>query len=401
MADQEIEFKVTADVTDAKQGFNEVQQSIDGMKGKSAEIAPVMDEAAGAMEKAGTAALGLSTKALVVTGIIGVSLIVALQTALPYIEDFVKGIQEAAHEAELYAKSLQGAINKMLEFQDERMKIKYPYTEKQLIGGIGYLESQLKEMEDDARRRTREERSKISQKGGAGIIGLSDIEYTAEEEKRKLKLEEVLKSFKDQKIELEAIKDLQGIMSELAIEGVSTEKDKTKEIKEQNKELKNQVDIILGAGKAGGYSKTEMAESPLSDYIKTLRGMKGGKGGKAESADLSRGFKEQMEFVNDLIRESASILRNEFITAWEDIFGEANSLFEKLLANMVSKLAELAATKLMYGFLDFLLPGMGSGLQMAYGATSTGTPIVINLGDEEVARVVLKGQKIIQNRRMF
>ena len=72
-----------------------------------------------------------------------------------------------------------------------------------------------------------------------------------------------------------------------------------------------------------------------------------------------------------------SSIRGEFSTLWQDVFGEANSLFEKLLMNFASRLAEHGISSLFGSLLNFIFPGAGMALG-AFGSLGGG-PQIINL----------------------
>lgn len=79
----------------------------------------------------------------------------------------------------------------------------------------------------------------------------------------------------------------------------------------------------------------------------------------------------QRDEYRDLITSSANILESEFKQAWREVFGEANSLVEKLFQNMMAKLAEMAAAKIFGFILDMVLPGAGSILSTILSSQST------------------------------
>jgi hypothetical protein len=122
-----------------------------------------------------------------------------------------------------------------------------------------------------------------------------------------------------------------------------------------------------------------------------------GRGGAA-AATFSKGYMEQLSLMVSLTTSSADILRNEFKSAWEDIFGEANSLFEKFLANIAEQLMSFGVTKLAGSFLNFLFPGAGGLIDPFFEKPQT---IQVNLGTETLARVVVKGNQEAQRLRLL
>lgn len=112
--------------------------------------------------------------------------------------------------------------------------------------------------------------------------------------------------------------------------------------------------------------------------------------------EIRQQFIDENAFFVDTVLSSADIIRGEFMQVWIDVFGEANSLFEKLIANWVDRLATFGLNQLGGMFLNFLVPGLGSMLGMA------GSPQIINvqLGDETLARAVVKGNNTAQRLRL-
>lgn len=96
-------------------------------------------------------------------------------------------------------------------------------------------------------------------------------------------------------------------------------------------------------------------------------------------AQFSREYAENLKLITSLTMTAADTLRDEFSEAWQDIFGEANSLFEKLIMNIAEQLASRAVTGLFGSFLNFLLPGVGSIAAGALGAPSSPQTTQINL----------------------
>ena len=112
--------------------------------------------------------------------------------------------------------------------------------------------------------------------------------------------------------------------------------------------------------------------------------------------DLDSAEQYQQEFADSF----TNILETNFHTFWEATFGEANSLLEQLLqATFGSIMSNIAS-----GLLSFIPGGsIVSGIVSLFGSSSNNsnnTPVVIQLGGEDVARVVLEGNRVIQQRRL-
>ena len=113
----------------------------------------------------------------------------------------------------------------------------------------------------------------------------------------------------------------------------------------------------------------------------------------------SESYKENFKFMVDIMRDNLQIIRGEFSTLWQDVFGEANSLFEKLLMNFASRLAERGISSLFGSLLNCIFPGAGRAL----GAISCGDrgrtqPIVLKVDDRVFAEVV---QESLNNADMY
>lgn len=140
--------------------------------------------------------------------------------------------------------------------------------------------------------------------------------------------------------------------------------------KNVNKQLKEQLDLRKDI--YGEAIKPMAGAEQTTAFGAGMTPLQGPSNQILNTEQIKEGFNQ----VNEMASGAASVLRNEFSSAWEDIFGEANSLFEKLLASMVSSLADAAATSLMGSFLNFLFPGVGS---LFSGAASASSSSVINL----------------------
>lgn len=80
--------------------------------------------------------------------------------------------------------------------------------------------------------------------------------------------------------------------------------------------------------------------------------------------------KASFESLSDSVNSFASDIRSEIGDAWEATFGEANSLFEKFMMNVVSTMGQIIAQRGAFSLLS-LIPGFGflSSLGFASGGT--------------------------------
>ena len=122
-------------------------------------------------------------------------------------------------------------------------------------------------------------------------------------------------------------------------------------------------------------------------------------GDEAQSAQLV----EDAAKVGDTIFDGwASVLTSNMSTAWAEIFGEANSLFEQLINSM----ADLLIKDIFTSLLSFI-PGGGvlSGvIDLFSGAPGKGgggqTNITIEMGGMPLGQIVLEGNRQITQRRL-
>ena len=98
----------------------------------------------------------------------------------------------------------------------------------------------------------------------------------------------------------------------------------------------------------------------------------------------------------------ANVLTSNMNTAWAEIFGEANSLFEQLINSM----ADLLVKSVFSGLLS-LIPGGGvlgfiGSLFSGSDAPSGGgqTTIIVELGGRPLGEMVLDGNKQSQRLRL-
>lgn len=90
---------------------------------------------------------------------------------------------------------------------------------------------------------------------------------------------------------------------------------------------------------------------------------------KKEQDQRMRDLREEYQGVSALADSAAQTLRDGFMQAWQDIFGEANSLLEQFMSNLVGALASIGtgqlANWLFNGILGFVNPTAGIGASIA------------------------------------
>ncbi len=70
-------------------------------------------------------------------------------------------------------------------------------------------------------------------------------------------------------------------------------------------------------------------------------------------------FDAELEYMQAGLGGLTQTLTGAFDQMWSDIFGEANSLFEQFLQNIVSSLAQVAAQQIATGLLAGIFGGVG------------------------------------------
>lgn len=164
-------------------------------------------------------------------------------------------------------------------------------------------------------------------------------------------------------------------------------------LEEANEKYKRQSQIIQTLSEAGmtytqtnkdinkGLKETKVNLEQLNDPLKMLndlyrqqqkRELPAGMGGLPSRFNMGmvavpelppvtftkKELEEQYGLYADMIRDVSNVFRSEFGSAWEDVFGEANSLFEKLIASWAETMADKLIKKGLGRLLD-LIPGGG------------------------------------------
>lgn len=115
-------------------------------------------------------------------------------------------------------------------------------------------------------------------------------------------------------------------------------------------------------------------------------------------SEIRQQFLKENEFLITNVISSLGVLRGEFSNFWQSVFGEANSLLEKLLMNFGENLLELGTKRLAGGLLDFIVPGLGT----AFGALSGRSQTIQNniiIDNQTVAVMYTTGKNYAQRLR--
>ena len=219
--------------------------------------------------------------------------------------------------------------------------------------------------------------------------------------------------------QVKVIIDGQGLsferLNELLMERNSLEKQLKLPTEEVNKLLEERVAILRRALPLG-----LPVELPSLGPAPGGRGILGGGGARktifGSTAQSAQMIKDAGKVGETIFDGWANVLTSNMNTAWAEIFGEANSLFEQL----VNSMADLLVKDVFTGLLNFIAPAGGGILGFIGGLFGSGSPvtgggitqtldpgrapgnqtIIIELGGMPLGQVVLEGNRQIQQRRL-
>lgn len=300
-----------------------------------------------------------------------------------------------------FAKSIDNAIKKLIEFQDPLKNLKFGLSPDDINRIIPAIDKEIKSLEDlnKTRQTTIGIQSGVStQSFNSGIL-LNQL--TEKEKERNSINEQLIKNLKEIKNQYESQLKVSNIMDSLGIKRMNTEKSTTDELKRQ-KNVLEEIKKITGFSADG--KRMPSADRGLSQPFANIMGEQNGGKDKAQMADMTSGYKKNLEFMVDIMKDNLQIIKSEWNNMWEDVFGEANSLFEKFMSNMLEKLAEQALTNLAGSLLNIILPGAGSAFQALSGSPSYGGGGVIQnniiIGERQVATIYTSGKQAASRLRM-
>ena len=436
MADQDVNFKVSVDAEKAKQAFKELNNEVSGLKttaegtanpfakldaaleeyknkmGKTLDPLKAVKEETEELGKStlnmGTVFAGAATGGVYLLGNALYSVISAFYESDGAVENLSKKITDlwtetykATKEWEKFrieigrmslddlAASIEG-VN--LQLANLQLKINSSGG-NQILAFFGWWRKETDLLTNSL------ERLKETQAAKDALGSMGTEAGLIERLKLQIKTNTELRDTAQTTGEIAGFQD---IINKLEVQLNGLLPQKTKHLKDQKKLHKEILEILRDA-KAMQWEDTGVGDATrnLSFGGDATRVIK--RGGGAAMAGYSKEYQENLRLVTSLTMTAADTLRSEFSSAWQDIFGEANSLFEKLMMNIAEQLASRAIGGLFSGFLNLIFPGAGT----AYGALSGGSSgggsqqIVINLGDEELSRVVVKGIGQAQRLRIL
>jgi hypothetical protein len=111
---------------------------------------------------------------------------------------------------------------------------------------------------------------------------------------------------------------------------------------------------------------------------------------------------EQYQNTLMVFNSMGDALRNSLNSAWEDTFGEANSLFEQFMQNVTQALINSLITKAISGILNLIFPGSGIAVDAIAGRAKggevrAGTPYMIGEEGAELMVPEMNG-RILSHR---
>lgn len=117
--------------------------------------------------------------------------------------------------------------------------------------------------------------------------------------------------------------------------------------------------------------------------------------------EIRQDFIEENAFFLDMTLSSLDVLKGEFSQMWVNMFGEANSLFEKMIMNWVSIIGSNALNSLFGSLLNFVVPGLGSAVGLADSRTSGGGSVInLQMDKQTMATWYVGGKQQASRLRM-
>ena len=397
MADQEIKYKVTADTTQAKQAFKELNGEVDGMKNSAEETIPSVDGLADSVKNAGTATETTTASTGMLGSLLTMGLVAGITVAGVALIGLAKDYFALDGEVKNLTSSLKDSWSETFKASEEWKKFSAEikkFNTEQTVESIRALKEEIEDL------------GYLQDVFDLSWTGLQDIEGNIVKLTGKLKL---LNKELESKNAQDWFEQTFGwrLEDKDKLKGDKATPYKPKGLEGQVQVLKMLEDQLTRTNKK--YQdffefQRKVAETGGALWAGKDLGMKGVKIPKKpdplSDADYDAMYENAMR-RDELIRSSAFIMEAEFSQAWENIFGEANSLFEKLIANWVSMLAGRFANN----FLNWLLPGSGFLADMfgvSNGSNNNGQPIQNNIiiDGQQTAIIYTSGRYNAKRLRM-
>lgn len=295
----------------------------------------------------------------------------AVTSAITY---FTMNTRKGASAVDNFTSSVDKAIKKLIDFQDPFKDVKFGLEPGQIDQLTAQLDNRIKQLQD-----FREQALKTY---GASVMGvnvgalqqaLGVIEAMPKEMKDLLTQNERLaQNLKEQKATYEAQRIIAEMLNSLGLKRVDNEK-------EANKQLKDQLDTIKEIfSEASKPSRAGRQTVALGAGMTPIEG--------PENMIIpDKIIKDKFNMVQDLTHITAITLRDEFTAAWQSVFGEANSLFEKFAMRISEYFTQMALQNAASGLFSLIFPGAGTVSGIAGGSNK---PINIILDGEKVGSFV-------------
>ena len=379
-----IKFKTTIDGSEeVKKQFDEINDSIgDTANVADTKLTPAMTKGTESIKGAGAASAGMGVGLLTVIGsmaaIAAVTLIVkkvmddvreSMESTTERISGLTKALKENWDEAyrvtrawddfkESISKWSQADLEESLRTLNVQLKettvSMWDYALAAIFGGANIAEATIKA--NDIIKQIKIIKETLAGGGGkTGSIGGGIID----EQRALLESYQILES--SAKIDSERLgwqklrKQAQIDLNELMGKELGGMKDNTAEINRQNKELEKQVALWRRIIRPYDYS----GMAPMGDR-KGGRGKEGSGGGDASKTNNllmdEKAFQEMQQQMDQFSQTSAWVFTYNMVSAWENIFGEANSMFEQLMASWASMMFEKLGMAL-FGMVFNMLGG--------------------------------------------
>ena len=420
MADKKIQFVVGSTGQDqVASGFNKVEKSAQNME-RSLQSANVgtrkssqsMIELGRIVQDAPYGIQGMANNVtrLAETMNVGSPLLLGISlvtSALVVLTGRTRDTSEELEKISEKAKLLRSAVLSVTKFESFLDEKSFKITKDNIDGVIHSMNSLIdrSRIATEAFNPNDPKKGLFNGKASKDEIDKMFTSYnklTNEAIKQKNITKEVLDILKKQRDELQAQKIITELLEGIGLRAVSREDEKLAE-------QKRKVDILLDGiemriNKINATPLSIIAESKFGKEgaMFTSKTMSAPKPSVSDILDFSKGEQDLIDFVDTLTFSLTDTLQSGFSQAWENIFGEANSLVEQLLANLYNGLMNLAMSQASQGIFDFILsliPGGGAVKGVGEIATSTGafrmknmqpgnTTTVIKLGDATLLKLV-------------
>lgn len=293
----------------------------------------------------------------------------ALMVVIPLVMDYAKEMKAAKEWTELMAGAVEKATSNLFKSQSAFKGFEMP-TEEELRKNIEVLRGMVKEYENLTTKRSNEAilDNQMIDATKKGLLLKTDIQerLTEAEKADKLLNEEILKTHKETLAQLLAQEQVLKKMKELgykpATEKVPEEIDRFMSMEfylRKLDEAKRKEELIESKNRIFRHTigyEFNLKDQPVKPQLTIT---------KDEIENSSK-------LYADLFKDAADVMRSEFGSAWESIFGEANSLFEKLIASWASTLFTKLGNNLIGDLLGFIPGGSIISSILGLGKASPG-----------------------------